>query len=62
MRGSTISAAQMVAEISMVELNSIKDMEAGYRNAWAKGVADAFVLMGGNFLMEEWKPDRGAMH
>jgi hypothetical protein len=29
---------------------------------WLRGVADAFVLMGGNLLMDEWKPDRGAMH
>jgi hypothetical protein len=48
----------MIAEVDEAELDSIKDTD---RTAWISGVADAFVLMGGDVLMQEWS-DRGAMH
>lgn len=47
-----------------VEFNSIMNAATDIerRTAWVQGVADAFVLMGGNFVMEEWQPERAAMH
>jgi hypothetical protein len=45
-----------------VEFNCMKAANDDYQRAWVLGVADAFVLMGGDILMDEWKPDRGAMH
>jgi hypothetical protein len=52
----------MATEIGEDEFNRIKSMGVEYRGAWVEGVADAFVLMGGNVIMSEWAPDRAAMH
>ena len=52
----------MTTEIGEDEFKRIEAMGVEYRSTWVEGVADAFVLMGGTVIMQEWSPDNVTKH